>query len=124
MPSLPATLPTADAALALIKPKVRAQSAYTLQAPEARRKLNQNESPFDVPAALKDAVLARLRADDWNRYPPFSPWRCSSASPPSRLDAGRYWSERFERADPGHARRYRREGTTVVSRPTFTLYAC
>src|SRR6185295_720510 len=73
MPPLPAALPTADAALALIKPKVRAQIAYTLQAPEARRKLNQNESPFDVPAALKDAVLARLREAEWNRYPPFSP---------------------------------------------------
>ena len=73
MPLLPAALPTADAALALIKPKVRAQSAYTLVAPQARRKLNQNESPFDAPAALKDAVLARLRADAWNRYPPFSP---------------------------------------------------
>jgi histidinol-phosphate aminotransferase len=70
---LPAALPTADAALALIKPKVRAQAAYTLQAPEARRKLNQNESPFDVPGPLKEAVLARMREAAWNRYPPFTP---------------------------------------------------
>jgi histidinol-phosphate aminotransferase len=73
MPPLPAALPTADAALALIKPKVRALLAYTLQAPEARRKLNQNESPFDVPASLKDAVLARMREAPWNRYPAFTP---------------------------------------------------
>jgi len=73
MPRLPAALPTADAALALIKPKVRALSAYTLQAPEARRKLNQNESPFDVPQALKDAVLGRMRDAPWNRYPSFTP---------------------------------------------------
>ncbi len=69
----PAALPTADAALALIKPRVRALAAYTLQAPEARRKLNQNESPFDVPAAIKDAVWARVRDAAWNRYPSFTP---------------------------------------------------
>ena len=73
MPPLPAALPTADAALALIKPKVRGLLAYSLQAPEARRKLNQNESPFDVPAAVKDAVLARMREAPWNRYPAFTP---------------------------------------------------
>ena len=73
MRQLPAALPTADAALALIKPRVRAQAAYTLQAPEARRKLNQNESPFDVPVAVKDAVLARVRDAAWNRYPAFTP---------------------------------------------------
>src|SRR6202007_408489 len=68
-----APLPTADAALALIKPKVRAQSAYTLVAPRAQRKLNQNESPYDVPAVVKDAVIERMRVAAWNRYPPFSP---------------------------------------------------
>jgi len=73
MSPLPAALPTADAALALIKPKVRALTAYTLKAPDARRKLNQNESPFDVPAEVKDAVLSRVREGAWNRYPPFSP---------------------------------------------------
>lgn len=57
----------------LIKPEVRAQAAYTLVAPGAPRKLNQNESPFDVPEAVKEAVIARVRRDPWNRYPPFSP---------------------------------------------------
>ena len=69
----PAALPTADAALALIKPRVRALTAYTLQAPEAPRKLNQNESPFDFPIAMKEAVLARMRDAAWNRYPAFAP---------------------------------------------------
>ena len=45
--------------LALIKPAVRAQAAYTLRAPAARRKLNQNESPYDLPAELKREVLDR-----------------------------------------------------------------
>jgi histidinol-phosphate aminotransferase len=59
--------------LALIKPGVRAQSAYTLSAPSAPRKLNQNESPWDVPPALKREVLAAAEAAAWNRYPEFAP---------------------------------------------------
>jgi len=59
--------------LALVKPAVRAQSAYMLSAPAARRNLNQNESPWDVPAALKREVLAAAEAAGWNRYPEFAP---------------------------------------------------
>jgi histidinol-phosphate aminotransferase len=59
--------------LALIKPAVRAQSAYTLSAPAARRKLNQNESPWDVPPALKREVLAAAETAPWHRYPEFAP---------------------------------------------------
>ncbi len=64
-----------DAALALVKPQVRALAAYTLAAPAEppRRKLNQNESPFDVPDVLKQAVAERVRALPWNRYPAFEP---------------------------------------------------
>src|SRR3989441_11154010 len=65
--------PAVAAALASIKPEVRAQQAYTLTAREAARKLNQNESPFDAPDGVKDAVLAVARAAPWNRYPPYSP---------------------------------------------------
>ncbi len=59
--------------LALIKPEVRAQSAYTLEAPAARRKLNQNESPYDFPLPLKQRVLDQARELSWQRYPEFSP---------------------------------------------------
>jgi histidinol-phosphate aminotransferase len=82
----PAARPNADAetgpagaspdgaeGLALIKPAVRAQTAYTLSAPAARRKLNQNESPWDVPAELKREVLAAAEAAHWQRYPEFAP---------------------------------------------------
>src|SRR2546425_11711329 len=65
--------PAVAAALARIKPEVRAQQAYTLTAPAAARKLNQNESPFDAPDGVKDAVLAAARTAPWNRYPPYSP---------------------------------------------------
>jgi histidinol-phosphate aminotransferase len=56
-----------------VKPAVRAQSAYTLRAPVARRKLNQNECPLDLPAALKRAVLDAVAAEPWQRYPEFVP---------------------------------------------------
>lgn len=59
--------------LALIKPAVRAQSAYALRALPATRKLNQNESPWDVPPALKREVLAAAEAAPWHRYPEFAP---------------------------------------------------
>lgn len=52
---------------------MRAQAAYTLAAPPARRKLNQNESPFDVPPELKREVLERVSAEPWQRYPEFAP---------------------------------------------------
>jgi histidinol-phosphate aminotransferase len=65
--------PDAAEGLALVKPGVRAQSAYTLSAPPARRKLNQNESPWDVPPELKREVLAAAAAAQWQRYPEFAP---------------------------------------------------
>jgi histidinol-phosphate aminotransferase len=64
---------SADAALALIKPQVRALTAYGLVAPTARRKLNQNESPLDVPEPVKAAVWDRVRRAAWHRYPAFTP---------------------------------------------------
>jgi histidinol-phosphate aminotransferase len=59
--------------LALIKPAVRSQAAYTLVSPRAHRKLNQNECPYDVPAEIKREVLDEIVALPWQRYPEFSP---------------------------------------------------
>src|SRR6266581_4086359 len=125
MRPLPAALPTADAALALIKPRVRAQAAYTLQAPEARRKLNQNESPFDVPVAVKDAVLARVRDAAWNRYPAFTP-----AELLARLAERHAWTPDGVLVGNGSNELIQAtlavtvaEGSAVVTPvPTFTLY--
>jgi histidinol-phosphate aminotransferase len=73
-PSGPAVVP-ADSAdgLALIKPAVRAQAAYTLVSPQALRKLNQNECPYDLPPELKQEVLEQIAGLPWQRYPGFSP---------------------------------------------------
>jgi histidinol-phosphate aminotransferase len=68
-------LPDPAEGLALVKPGVRAQAGYTLRSPAARRKLNQNECPHDLPPELKRAVLDRAGAAPWQRYPEFVPAR-------------------------------------------------
>jgi histidinol-phosphate aminotransferase len=58
-----------------VKPNVRAIKAYTLEPLDAPIKINQNENPFGMPAAIKDEVLRRAREHDWARYPDFVPTR-------------------------------------------------
>ncbi|CAN5712270.1 histidinol-phosphate transaminase [soil metagenome] len=72
-PSANEILSDADVAAALrhIKPSVRELGAYTLARRNPRIKLDQNESPYDVPTELKRAIQARLVDREWNRYPPF-----------------------------------------------------
>jgi histidinol-phosphate aminotransferase len=65
----------APSALDLIKPSVREQPAYTLAALDAARKLNQNESPYDLPERLKREIADRVVAAPWPRYPEFVPRR-------------------------------------------------
>ncbi|HYW12759.1 MAG TPA: histidinol-phosphate transaminase [Longimicrobium sp.] len=60
-----------ESALRHVKPSVRTLGAYTLKPYEPHIKLNQNESPFDVPQAIKDRIHATLADRPWNRYPPF-----------------------------------------------------
>jgi histidinol-phosphate aminotransferase len=69
------SLPDGAEGLALVKPGVRGQAGYALKAPAARRKLNQNECPHDLPPDLKQAVLDRAAAAAWQRYPEFVPAR-------------------------------------------------
>ena len=68
-------LPDGAEGLASVKPGVRAQAAYALRAPTARRKLNQNECPHDFPPELKQSVLERATSAPWHRYPEFVPAR-------------------------------------------------
>lgn len=53
-----------------VRPEVRAVPAYHFVARPALVKLDQNESPDDLPGALRDAALARVAAAEWHRYPP------------------------------------------------------
>ncbi len=67
------SLADASPAIELVKPAVRGQPGYTLVSRPARRKLNQNESPWDVPPTLKREIVERAMALPWNRYPEFVP---------------------------------------------------
>ncbi|NTU52656.1 MAG: histidinol-phosphate transaminase [Chlorobiaceae bacterium] len=46
---------------------------------EAEVKLNQNESPFDLPMWLKEKILDAFRQEHWNRYPDILPYRGMAA---------------------------------------------
>jgi histidinol dehydrogenase len=47
---------------------LRSVTPYLLVEEDAEVKLNQNESPWDVPAAIKDEVFRELKDLPWNRY--------------------------------------------------------
>jgi len=51
------------------KPHLQGLPSYPYKKVEAPIKLDQNESPYDLPAELKQRVLARLQGLDFNRYP-------------------------------------------------------
>jgi histidinol-phosphate aminotransferase len=46
---------------------------YLVEQDSSAVKLNQNESPYDVPDSLKKAALERLAKARWNRYPDHPP---------------------------------------------------
>ena len=71
-------LPHEAEGLSLIKPAVRSQTGYSLASPRARRKLNQNESPYDFPDELKREVF-ELAREGWQRYPEVAPPELLSA---------------------------------------------
>lgn len=56
-----------------ILPNVRRLKPYTLKRRNAHIKLNQNESPLDLPTTLKRAIADQVVSMPWNRYPDFHP---------------------------------------------------
>ena len=56
-----------------IKPRVRELRAYALAPERAAVKINQNENPFDAPAAIKEETFRRVASRAWSRYPDFAP---------------------------------------------------
>jgi histidinol dehydrogenase len=51
------------------RPGLASTSAYHLVEEEGEVKLNQNESPWDIPAGLKERIFTAMRDLPWNRYP-------------------------------------------------------
>ncbi|NTW53012.1 MAG: histidinol-phosphate transaminase [Chlorobiaceae bacterium] len=61
---------------ALLNPALQQIGVYKVEGgQEAEVKLNQNESPFDLPAWLKEKILDQFRQEPWNRYPDILPYR-------------------------------------------------
>ncbi|MES2124977.1 MAG: aminotransferase class I/II-fold pyridoxal phosphate-dependent enzyme, partial [Gemmatimonadota bacterium] len=114
-----------SAGLRLIKPAVRSQAAYTLDAPRAERKLNQNEAPEDFDADLKAAVLAQVARRPWHRYPEFVPEELRSALAahygwdPEGVLVGNGSNELIQAA---LAVTLDRDDVVVAPAPTFSLY--
>ncbi|MCX6104479.1 MAG: histidinol-phosphate transaminase [Proteobacteria bacterium] len=52
-----------------VTPSLPSAPPYKLDTMAATIKLDQNESPWDLPPTIKKKVLDRLMAMDWNRYP-------------------------------------------------------
>lgn len=58
-----------DPPLKRIRPEIRSADGYHLTHHDCPVKLNQNESPFDIPDDLKNEILADVRNRPWFRYP-------------------------------------------------------
>ncbi len=56
-----------------IKKGVIENKRYTLNPIDSPIKLNQNESPYDLPLYLKEKIANRLLESNWNIYPEFVP---------------------------------------------------
>ncbi len=55
--------------LKFFRESILSLQSYTVPQ-KAPVKLNQNESPFDLPVALKEEIFQELKRYNWNRYPP------------------------------------------------------
>lgn len=104
---------------------IAAMTAYTLELREAEVKLNQNESPFDLPRAIKDEVLARIVERPWNIYPDFESMALRAALAkaygyePDNILVGNGSNELLAAAIGAFVG----PGTPVVfPKPTFSLY--
>ncbi|HJQ35436.1 MAG TPA: histidinol-phosphate transaminase [Pyrinomonadaceae bacterium] len=108
-----------------VKPRVRGLKAYTLKPDRGEVKLNQNESPWDAPDAVRAETLRRMESRRWSRYPDFVP-----ASLHEKLAAFAGW--RADGVVAGNGSNELIQATLMVtlgegrrvliSEPTFALY--
>lgn len=53
----------------MVRQEIRQFSAYHLDRPNCRHKLDQNEMPFDAPRPIKERLAARFAERSWAVYP-------------------------------------------------------
>ena len=115
-------------ALDLVRPPLRALTAYSLSRPagdSVLARLDFNESPQDVPAELKAEVLRRLGERRWSHYPEFGSPRLVRAIAaqhgvePEQVVVGNGSGELLLAAVSVFAGG---GGTLLLAPPTFSLY--
>jgi histidinol-phosphate aminotransferase len=109
------------------RPGIAALTSYSL-VPETpvpiRAKLDFNESPYDVPDAVKEKVLARLKAKRWSRYPEFGSGRlrraiaAATGRSPDEIVVGNGSGE----VVLGAVNAFAGGGELLLTPPTFSLY--
>jgi histidinol-phosphate aminotransferase len=109
------------------RPGIAALTSYSL-VPDTpvpvRAKLDFNESPYDVPEAVKERVLARLREKRWSRYPEFGSGRlrraiaAAAGRRPEEIAVGNGSSEVIL----GAVNAFAGGGELLLTPPTFSLY--
>ncbi|MEO6324489.1 MAG: histidinol-phosphate transaminase [Thermoanaerobaculia bacterium] len=112
-----------------VRAEIRTLRTYALS-PESevpvRAKLDFNESPYDVPAAVKERVLARLAERRWSVYPAFGAPRLKRAiadsigRSPEEIAVGNGSGEVILAALSVFAGS---GGSVLLAPPTFSLYA-
>jgi len=60
---------TTDFPFSILRPDSPTEPAFTISEVSHRAKMDQNESPLDVPDEVKEAILGTLSDMKWNRYP-------------------------------------------------------
>lgn len=111
--------------LDLVREQVRKIGPYTLAERGARIKLDQNESPFDLPLELKKLAISRILDRPWNRYPQFEQSRIRAAFAerndlsPEEVLVGNGSNELLVAVMQTFVDA---RSTVVVARPSFSLY--
>lgn len=61
--------PSADWLRSFLVPSLIDAASYKIDTPQVTVKLDQNESPWDIPDSIKRKVVEKLMTTQWNRYP-------------------------------------------------------
>ena len=123
-------MPAADWLSTYVTPSLTAAASYKIDTPPVSIKLDQNESPWDLPTAIKEKVVARLLERPWNRYPsPFSDdladqiARHAGVTPGTvLLGPGSNYLIALLLSVFGKGYGRQNSGRVVIARPSFPLY--
>jgi histidinol-phosphate aminotransferase len=111
--------------MSYVKESVKMLSEYYVLQDHSVVKLNQNESPYDVPEQLKQEILDKLAKTEWNRYCENRPSRLISAIsnftkfPAEGIVAGNASNEIIQAVFAGLCRD---DDKIVVITPGFSVY--